>query len=188
MRARGGDGGSFVMQLNFTFIFDAAPSTRCTVAAVSRLTRLLKSIAIDSPPFRLNRTSQLFILFFFFCSKGLQSCCSPCSPCSAAPQHSPPRLFAAWSVSQRSAINHRSAAQPDAAGRPIYCRERKVCGNIHAAQSTTFPFPDVALKVVETCRRGGKDVNRGLFNISIWEGMRPRKEKKSEPRLPAGVR
>lgn len=158
MRARGGDGGSFVMQLNFIFISDAAPSTRFTVAAVSRLTRLLKSIAIDSPPFRLNRTSQLFILFFFFAQRPpkLVQSCSPCSPCSAAPQHSPPRLFAAWSVSRRSAINHRSAAQPDAAGRPIYCRERKVCGNIHAAQSTTFPFPDVALKVVETCRRGGR--------------------------------
>lgn len=68
MRARGGDGGSFVMQLNFIFISDAAPSTRFTVAAASRLTRLLKSIAIDSSPFRLNQTSQLFI-FFFFCSK-----------------------------------------------------------------------------------------------------------------------
>lgn len=76
MRARGGDGGSFVMQLNSIFIFDATPPTCFTVAAVSRLTRLLKSIAIDSPPFHLNQTSQLFIIFLL---KGLQSCCSPCS-------------------------------------------------------------------------------------------------------------
>lgn len=149
MRARGGDGGSFVMQLNSIFIFDATPPTCFTVAAVSRLTRLLKSIAIDSPPFHLNQTSQLFIIFF------AQRPPKLLQPLQRGPQHSPPRLFAAWSVSQRSAINHRRAAQPDAAGRPIYCRERKVCGNIHAEQSTTFPFPDVALKVVETCRRGG---------------------------------
>lgn len=79
MRARGGDGGSFVMQLNFIFIFDAAPSTCFTVAAVSRLTRLLKSIAIDSPPFHLNQTSQHFIIFFAQRPPKLLQSCSPCS-------------------------------------------------------------------------------------------------------------